>query len=67
MTYWRANKWRKRAECFIFISNNVLGALQFQMKHSSYLLENADLEVETDEDKEVVNAVCDIVLKYTKR
>ena len=37
------------------------------MKHSSYLLENADLEVETDEDKEVVNAVCDIVLKYTKR
>ena len=46
---WRARKRRNQAECFVFISNHILGALQWQMKFKAYLLDNAAWEVETDE------------------
>ena len=48
-----------RAECLIFIMNNVLGYLQWQMKRSAYLVYNADLDDEMYEEDQAVNAVYD--------
>ena len=51
MTNWQVIKWRKRDECLIFITNNVLLALQWHMKRSAYPVDDADVEDEMDEDK----------------
>ena len=46
---WRARKWSERDDCLVFIENNVLGGLKWQMKRSSYLVDDVDLEVKTEE------------------
>ena len=67
MLDWRARKWRKHVECLIYIANNVLGALQWHIKHSTYLVENYYLEVETDEEYLAVNGIHDIVVGDIKK
>ena len=61
MPEWQARKWKKRAECLIFIVNNVFGPLQYQMKSSTYLVDDSDLEDETNKDELEVTGVYDIV------
>ena len=42
---------------FEFILNNLLVALQWQMKHSDYLIEVSDFDYQTDDEKEAINGV----------
>ena len=46
----RVIKWSRGADSVIFITNNILIALKWHMKHSAYLIDNADLDNETYEE-----------------
>ena len=57
----------KRDECLILIANNVLVYLKWKMKRRAYLLDDADLDNETDEEDEAVNVVYNIVGSDVKK
>ena len=42
---------------FDFITNGVLVSIQWQMKQSAYLVDDSNLEDETDEEELAVNIV----------
>ena len=54
---WKMIKVIKRADCFIFIANNIFVSILWQMKLNYYLVYDADLEDETDKDQYAVNIV----------
>ena len=61
------SKWRKRAECVVFIEKNVLVYLKWKMKRIAYLVDDDEGYNEMDEEDEAVNDVYNMVGSDVKK